>query len=285
MRKVAVVTDAVCGLPGAIVEQYGITVVPVTVRFGTKVYRDDQLTIDEFWVKVLDGPHHPSTSQPSPGDFETAFGPLVDQGLDIVCPVVTSKLSGTFNSARVAAQGFPGRVTVFDTQSWSLVQGYQVMSAAAAAQSGASVEEIIVLLESIRSRSHVFIGFETVEYIQRGGRIDDVMPVLERLVRTLKLRFVFEIAEGKLRFVGVSRSRLKLLQQIQAQVARYIPAEMLIVAHTRRENEAQDFARTLAKRLDFPLGQVMVGELGPALASHAGPGGIAAGIVRALPEQ
>ncbi len=123
MPKIAIVTDSACDLPEGLQNRHGIKVVPLVVRFGTEVYLDGQLTLGEFWNKARQGPPHPETSQPSAGMFEEAFAPLVEQGYHIICLVITSKHSGTFNSAYAASQSFPGQVTVFDTLSLSLAQG------------------------------------------------------------------------------------------------------------------------------------------------------------------
>ena len=280
MPKIAIVTDSGCDLPKALQEQHGIHVVPLVVRFGTEVYLDGPLTLDEFWNKVQRGPSHPETSQPSSGMFEEAFAPLVGQGYRVLCPVITSKHSGTFNSAYAASLSFPGQVAVFDTLSLSLGQGYQAIAAAQAAADGNSLEEIIALLESIRARTHLFIGLDTIEYLRRGGRADQIIPVLERVVRVLKIKPLLELADGQLKLLGAARSHEKSRQRIQEEVIRYGPAEMLIAAHTRCADEVSVFAQALAERLDFPFEQVMIAEAGPALSSHAGPGVMAAAIVQ-----
>ena len=280
MSKIAIVTDSGCDLPKTIQNQYGIKVVPLVVRFGTEVYLDGQLTVDEFWNKVQQGPSYPQTSQPPTGMFEEAFAPLVEQGYHVLCLVITSKHSGTFNSAYAASQSFPEQVTVFDTLSLSLGQGYQTIAAAQAAADGQSLEEILALLESIRARTHLFIVLNTIEYLRRGGRADQIIPVLERVVRVLNIKPVLEVVDGQLKLLGAARSHEKGMQRIQEEVARHGPAEMLIVAHTRLSNEVSDFASTLARRLDFPLAKVIITEAGPVLSSHAGPGVMAAAIVQ-----
>ena len=278
MPKIAVVTDSACDLPQTVLDQYGITLVPLVVRFGTDVYLDRQLTLDEFWQKAQSTP--PQTSQPSAGMFEQVFAPLVEQGHHVICLVITGRHSGTYNSAYIAAQKFPGQVTIFDTLSLSLAQGYQAITAARAAAEGRSVEEIIALLESVRARIHLFIGLDTIEYLRRGGRADKLMPVLQRVVRVMNIKVLLKLVDGQLELLGVARSRKKSMQRIQQEVMRYAPAEMLIVAHTRRGDEVTGFARALAEQLNFPFEQVLLGEAGPILSSHAGPGVMAAAIVQ-----
>ncbi len=133
MNPIAIVTDSACDLAPAVLAEHHVTAVPLVVRFGLEVFEDGQLTLDEFWAKVAQSPYPPQTSQPPTGAFEAAFSGLVGAGYHVICPVISSKISGTFNSAYAAAQRFAERVTIFATQTWSLAQGYQVLAAAKAA--------------------------------------------------------------------------------------------------------------------------------------------------------
>lgn len=282
MAKIAVVTDTGADLTPALCAQYGITVVPLVVRFGEEVYLDGQLSVEEFWNKVQKGPPYPQTSQPATGMFEQAFAELIRQGNHVLCLTITSKHSGTLNSAYAAAQNFPGQVTVFDTLSVSLAQAYQAMTAAKAAAEGKNLTEILTQLESIRARTHLFVALETIEYLRRGGRADQVIPVLERVVRVLNIKPILEVVDGQLKLLGAARSREKALERIQQEIASRAPAEMLIVAYTRQTDAAAvpTFARTLAERVHFSFEQLMITETGAVLSSHAGPGVIAAAIVQ-----
>nr|MBC7245847.1 DegV family protein [Chloroflexota bacterium] len=282
MPKIAIVTDSGADLPQELCARYGITVVPLVVRFGEEVYLDGQLSVDEFWKKAEKGPPYPQTSQPATGMFEQVFAELIGQGNHVLCLTITSKHSGTLNSAYAAAQNFPGQVTVFDTLSLSLAQAYQAITAAKAAAEGKSLEEILTQLENIRARTHLFIVLDTIEYLRRGGRADQIIPVLERVVRMLNIKPILEVIDGQLKLLGAARSREKGLERIQQEIASRAPAEMLIVVYTRQTNAAAapSFARTLAECIHFPLEQVMMTETGAVLSSHAGPGVIAAAIVQ-----
>jgi len=280
MPKIAIVTDTGADLTPAQQAQYGITVIPLVVRFGTETYRDNQLSLDEFWARVHQGPPFPGTSQPPTGLYEEAFRSLIAQGNHVLCLAITGKHSGTLNSAYAAAQSFPGQVTVFDTLSLSLGQAYQAIRAAEMAAQGDSLEEILPRLESIRARTHFCIALDTIEYLRRGGRADQVMPLLERVVRVLNIKPLLGVVEGQLKPLGAARSREKSWQHIIQELSKHLPAEAVIVAHTRLGAEAPGFARTLAKQLNFPLEQIPIAETGAILSSHAGPGVMAAAIVQ-----
>ena len=130
MADIAIVTDAGCDLTREQARSLGIVIVPLVVRFGDDVDDDGSLGTEGFWQRVEESPPYPETSQPSPAAFEAAFAPLVEAGRQVVCPLISERLSGTSNAARLAARRFGDRVHVFDTRSLSLAQAQQVLRAA-----------------------------------------------------------------------------------------------------------------------------------------------------------
>ena len=140
MQQVRVVTDSGADLSADVIAELGITVVPLIVRFGEEMYPDGQLTVEEFWLKIAEGGHHPGTSQPSVGVFEETFARLVQEGYSVLCLTITSRHSGTFSTASTAAQRFGNKVRVLDSLSLSLGQGYQVLAASQAAAQGFAVQ-------------------------------------------------------------------------------------------------------------------------------------------------
>ncbi len=278
MAKIAIVTDTGCDIPEPLRRQYGIQTVPLEVRFGTQAYLEGELTLEDFWAKVQAG-GRPGTSQPAVGRFEQAFAGWIQQGYDVLCMTITSKHSGTFNSAHTASLSFPGHVTVYDTESLSLAQTYQLIAAAKAAAEGLELPQVLQRVKSVRDRTHLYIGLDTVEFLKAGGRADAIMPILERAVRVLNIKPTLTLAEGQLKFLGVDRSHERSVRRILDEIAKHAPAEALFVLHTRLWDEAPKVARELSARLNFPLEQVMIGEAGPVLSCHAGPGVMAAAIV------
>jgi len=253
------------------VERFKIAVVPLIVRFGTEVYQDGELSVDEFWEKGA-GPHHPQTSQPSVGAFEEVFERLVAQGKQVLCLTITGKHSGTFNSARLAAQRFGEAVKVFDSLSLSLGLGIQTLTAAQAARAGRSMQEVLALLKDMRARMRVMLVFDTLENLRRGGRADGFIAVADRMTRALNIKPVINIVDGQLRLLGAARSFQRGLRRILSLVERLGPLEHLAVVHTRRQEIAEEMANWLAERTGFPRERIWVEETGAALASHAGTG-------------
>ncbi len=270
-QKVRVVADSSCDLPLELVERFKIVIIPLIVRFGAEVYVDGELSTDEFWEKAA-GPTPPHTSQPSIGAFQEQFARLVERGQQVICLTVTGKHSGTFNSARLAAQRFGETVKVFDSLSISLGTGIQALVAAQAAQAGHSLQEILAILEDLRAKMQLTLVLDTLENLQRGGRAAAFIAVVGRMAQALNIKPVINVVDGQLRLLGAARSLEAGLRRIRKRVERMAPLEYLAVVHTRCQLKAKEMADWLAERVNFPREQVMVRETGPVLATHAGPG-------------
>ncbi len=280
MSKIAIVTDTGMDMTPQQTAELGIHVVPLMVTFGTETFPSSDLSIEDYWARVKAG-GRPGTSQPPTGLYEQVYRQLVEAGQQVLCLAITSKHSGTFNSAWAAAQNFPGQVTVFDTLSLALAQAYQAITAARMAREGASMEAILQRLESIRARTHFVIALDTIESLRRGGRADQIIPVLERVVRVLSIKPLLEIRDGQLKLLGAARSREKSHRQIIDELAKHTPVEAAMVCHTRSADIAPAFAAALAARLGVPVESIPIAETGAILASHAGPGVMAAGVIQA----
>ncbi|HNR96729.1 MAG TPA: DegV family protein [Anaerolineae bacterium] len=280
MSKIAIVTDTGTDLTPQQTAELGIHVVPLMVTFGTKTFPSSDLSIEDYWARVKAG-GRPGTSQPPTGLYEQVYRQLVEAGQQVLCLAITSKHSGTFNSAWLAAQNFPGQVTVFDTLSLALAQAYQATTAARMAREGASMEAILQRLESIRARTHFVIALDTIESLRRGGRADQIIPVLERVVKVLSIKPLLEVRDGQLKLLAAARSREKSHRLIIDELAKHTPVEAAVVCHTRSADIAPAFAAALAARLGVPVESIPIAETGAILASHAGPGVMAAGVIQA----
>lgn len=268
---VRVVTDSACDLPPQLVEQFEIEVVPLNVHFGTDVYHDGELTVDEFWEKAA-GPYHPLTSQPSVGTFEEVFERLVARGKQVICVTITGKHSGTLNAARLAAQRFGKAVKVFDSLSLSLGQGLQALAAAQAGRAGRSMQDILALLDDLRARMRLVIVLDTLENLRRGGRANGFIAVASRMTRALNIKVTINLVEGQLRLLSAARSFEGGLKRVLSLVERMGPLEHLAVVHTRSQETAEKMANRLAERIGFLRERIWVRETGAVLSVHAGAG-------------
>jgi DegV family protein with EDD domain len=270
MTTVRIVTDSAADLDAETVERFQISVVPMTVHFGQKVYAHSELSNDDFWRKAADGPH-PGTSQPSVGLFEEAFSRLVDAGHEVLCVTITGRHSGTLSTALTVARRFGNKVKVVDSRSLSLGQGFQVLAAARAALEGAGLDQAARIAEQVWERSHLVILLDTIEHVRRGGRADSLIPLLHRVTKILSIKPILAVVDGQLGLHGLARSYERGLKQIRRDIAGLGSIECLAVMHTRCAEAARELARTLAQELGFPEEQIVVTETGPALAVHGGP--------------
>jgi DegV family protein with EDD domain len=273
-----VVTDSTCDLAPELLEELGVAVVSLVVRIGGEEFLETDLGCDAFWSKVGAARTlglFPQTSQPSLGAFESVFGRLVGEGHEVVCITVTSKHSGTFNTAQTAAQKFGDSVEVFDSWSCSLGLGFMVLAAARAAREGASLREVMALLEDLRERTEIFLVMDTIEFLSMGGRADAIIPILSRVMRFLKVKPIIRFIEGEIKLIGQARTFPAALKRVEQMMEELRPFEHLAVAHTRRPSDAQAWADHLGERMAFG-DAISVAEVGPTLSCHAGPRLVAA---------
>lgn len=270
---IQVVTDSSCDLPCRLLQRLKIAVVPLVVHFGTESYFDGELSPRAFWEKAAKGAA-PQTSRPSPGAFEKVFEGLVEQGRKVLCITLTGKHSGTTEMARLAAERFGGMVQVFDSYSLSLGVGLQAVAAAKAAEAGCSMEDILDLLEDLRSQIRTIVVLDTLENVRRGGRADGFIAIVDRMTRILNIKPIVGFEEGRLQLFAVARSFRRALERVVEMVEDVGPLAYLAVAHTRNREKAEEVADRLAERFDFPRGRILVRESGAVVASHAGLGAI-----------
>ena len=274
---IKVVTDSSCDLPPEVLEELGITVVPLVVRVGEEEFLETDLSVAEYWAKVDAARAQglfPQTSQPSIGAFESVFDTLVGEGNEVVCVTITSKHSGTFNSAWAAAQRFGQAVSVFDSWSTSLGLGFMAMAAARSAREGVGLSEVLALLSDMRDHTHILLVLDTIEFLRMGGRANAIIPILSRVMRFLKVKPILRFAEGELKLFGQARTSPSALAKVEQRMMEFQPFEHLAVAHARRPQDAHVVADRLRERMDVQ-GPIWIAEIGAALSSHAGPGVIA----------
>jgi DegV family protein with EDD domain len=277
---IQIITDSSCDLPAEVLAEYEIEVVPLVVNFGGEEYPDSELSPDEYWAKAAEG-QRARTSQPSLAVFEEAFERAIARGKQVVCTTVTSKHSGTFNAARLAAQRFGDAVQVFDSHAFSLGLGFQAVFAAQAARAGRSMQDILALLHDLRDRQRFLIVLDSLENLRRGGRADAFIGAADRMTRALNIKLIINAVEGQLRPLGAARSFKGAIRRAISTLERMGPMEHLAVAHTRSQEMAQQVAEQLSDKFSLPLEKVWLRETGAVLATHAGPGVIA---VVAIPQ-
>jgi DegV family protein with EDD domain len=266
---VRIVTDSSCDLPPAVVEEMGIEIVPLSIRFGDEEYVDRRdLTPEQFWAKLADSPVLPETAAPSAGAFEDAFRRLADEGADaIVCVMLSSELSATIQSAQVGSKAVQPDcpVEIVDSLTVSLALGNLALTGARMAREGAGAESIVRELEDLRGRSRLFGTLDTLEYLKKGGRVGGAQALVGSM---LSIKPVIACEEGRVEPLARVRTRSKALRWLVDKVKEEGTVEDLAVLH----GDAPDLPMLL-EMLEplYPADQVMVSQLGPVVGTHAGP--------------
>ena len=267
---IKIVTDSVADLPPQVVQELGITVVPLHVRFGTEVYRDGiDLTADEFFDRLMHDKTLPVTSVPSPGDYAETYDRLAEETDEILVITVTSKLSGTHEVAlqSVGLMKKNCRVEVIDSQWAVMAEGFIAMAAARAAQSGASFDEVLDIARRNISRVDMRAAFDTLEYLQRGGRIGKAQAFLGSL---LKINPIIRLKDGEVVPAAKERSRAKAIDYLYNFAMSYSHIEEIAIEYATSLDEVE----MLAERLDskFPKERIYRSRASPVIGTHTGPG-------------
>jgi DegV family protein with EDD domain len=270
--SVRIVTDSACDLPQAVVDQHAITIVPLTIRFGDDEYVDrEQLSVAEFWAKCAASDTLPETAAPAPGQFEQAYRSLAAAGADGVLVVsLSGALSATMQSAELAARSVSDEIAVrvVDSRSVSLGQGTIVLTCARRAAEGATLDELASLADGLANRTKVFGALDTLENLKKGGRIGNAKAML---ATALAIKPIIEVVDGKVEEGGKQRTRSKALRFLVDKVAQYGSSIEQLAVLQADCDDVDQFVAML--RPHYP-GEIVVGEIGPVVGTHAGKGTI-----------
>jgi DegV family protein with EDD domain len=271
INRVRIVTDSACDLPQSVADELGIEIVPLTIRIdGTEYVDRRDLTVAEFWAKCAASPTLPETAAPAPGQFETVYRQLAADGATSVVTIsLSGALSATMQSAELAARSVADLipVTVIDSRSVTLGEGAIAASCARLAADGATHDEVVAHAHDHASRTHVWGALDTLDNLKKGGRIGGAKALL---ASALAIKPIIEVREGKVEQGGKQRTRTKALAFLVEKVAAVEGLDSLFVLHADcRDVDA--FVAMLQPHVD---GEIVVGDIGPVVGSHAGRGTI-----------
>lgn len=276
-RPVHVVTDSTADIPPDLIGDRPLTVVPLIVEIAGRSYRDGiDLSRDQFLALLREG-HMPRTSQPSIGTFQEVYRDLIDRGYDIVSIHIAATLSGTYNSARAAAQAVaPERIRVIDTKTVSMSVGWIALEAADLAAAGKSLDEVAAHAERRTRDQRLYAVLETLEYLHRGGRIGRSALLLGS---ALQIKPIVEVRQGTVEPLERVRTMRRALDRLIALVTEQCPWDHVAVFHL----DAPAAAETVAARLREvqPGVDLITGQIGTVVGAYGGPGLVGvAGLVR-----
>lgn len=281
MTKYAVITDTDASISLAQAEKLSIRQVPIIVQFGEESFRavydiDDRQTFS----RIDSAGKLPTTSAPSPGQFVQEFKSAFDQGAEgILCFTVSSEVSATYAAAVTASKDFPGKdITVVDTRSLSMGQGFQVLYAAEALQKGASRDEALAIAKSVEERTHFFAALSTLKYLAMSGRVGHLTAGIANL---LNVKPILTIQNGKLELIERVRTKNKAWARLIELAGEKITGhsiERMAIAHVAAAESAAEFESSLRKSFVCPP-EISRCELTPGLSVHSGAGLVGVGIV------
>ncbi len=266
---VRIVTDRTCDIPPELEKELNIINIPVYLVFGKTSFRDGvDITTDQFYQKLLHESVYPTTSQPTPKDFADVFNKLSQEADGILAIHISKKLSGTINSAEQAVKMVTTKapIEIIDSFSVSMGLGLQVIAAARMAKQGKNLAEISAAVKNMVPNTKVFILFDTLEYLAKGGRIGKAKSLMGAI---LNVKPMISVKDGELVPSGQVRSRAKGKETLLEFANSLKGVEDLAVIHSTTPDEAREMANSITS---FPKERIHVQRIGPVLATHAGPG-------------
>ena len=272
-----IVTDSSAGLSRDLLEAYDIQVIPLKVHFGETTYREgEDLDNAQFYQLLSQAEQLPTTSQPSAGEFHEVYSRLTANGDSVISIHISSKLSGTCQSAMIAKAMLPeADITVVDTLSASMGHGMIVLAAAEAVQKGKSRDEVIALAERVINGIQILFVVDTLEYLQKGGRIGGAAALVGTL---LNIKPLLEIRDGRVEPLEKVRSKKKAVRRALEVLAERFDGQgplRLVVLHAQCPGEAEQLAQKMREL--FTCASLDVAEISPVIGTHAGPGTLGLG--------
>ncbi len=270
MPGVRIVTDSASDLTTELASAHDIAVVPLTIRFGEEELVDQRdLTPAEFWARCRRSPVLPETAAPSPGAFQEVFAASANAGYEgVLCLTLSSKLSATYQSARTAAESAAGQipVRVLDTRSVTMGQGLLALGAAESAAAGTGLDALASQTEQRSTRIRVLGALDTLEHLQKGGRIGGASALLGSL---LSIKPVIQVLDGVVAEESKQRTRSRSIDYLVGRVRDAAPLERLAVCSGAAGDLDDVVAKLGTVETAHPLAVV---DLGAVVGTHAGPG-------------
>ncbi len=274
MAKIAIITDTDASLPAELAASNAIVQVPILVNFGEDTYTTGVDINDQKLFEKIDRLGRlPTTSAPAPSAFSKAFQEAFSAGADeIVCICVSSKVSATYNAAVTAAVDFPDhRISVVDSLSISMGQGFMALAAAKAAREGASHDEVVAAAMALPSRLHLYATLSTLKYLAMSGRVGKLAAGMANM---LNIRPILTMKEGKLDMLEKVRTKkvamARLLELVQEAIGGK-PVEQVAFIHVNNLEDALHLREQLGKMVDLPA-QYVTAEFTAGLSVHTGSG-------------
>lgn len=276
-HTIALITDSTCDLPPALREQYAINVVPLSVIWGDEQLREGvDIQPDEFYARLVADPTYPTTSQPTPQDFVHVYQQAQQDGAqEIVVITISSAMSGTYESARLASTMIDMPIHLVDSRSNSMSLGWQVLAAARAREAGGDVAAMIAAADAARTSMVYIITLDTLEYLRKGGRIGGASAFIGTLLN-FKPQILVNHETGMVEAGRRTRTRQKAIQALYDDFFAQLDTRKkmrIAVLHNATLPDAEALASRV--QVEFTPAELIISIVSPVLGVHTGPRAIA----------
>lgn len=274
MSKIAFVTDSTAYIPREVREKYPITVVPQVVIWENETFEDDvTITSEQFYTRLKTAKVMPSTSQVSIVNMHKTFNNLIEQGYEVLGVFLSSKLSGTLQSATLGREELASgkeKIHILDSETTAMAMGFQILTAARAAVDGASMADCKALVEKARAHTGLYLTVDTLEFLHRGGRIGGAQRFLGT---ALNLKPILTVEGGRVEALERVRTRGKALDRVVELIAEKCAGKSPVHIATLHANAESD-AKILVDKISPLVNPVetVFAAVSPTVGANTGPG-------------
>ena len=275
---VKIITDSTSDIPESIISDLDIEVVPLNIHIGQDNFKHGvDIGTDEFYTKLLTGSELPKTSQPSPGEFLDVYNKFLDQSDAIVSIHVTSKLSGTYNSAIQARSELNTnkKIEIIDSATVSMALGLIVIRAATIAKDGGSLEEVLKEIDDCCNNTEVLVVLDTLDYLEKGGRIGKASALIGSI---LSLKPILTVEDGIVGTFGKARTFTKAMNTLEEAIKGFTPVSDVSVFYSTDKSIADDMADRMSGIVEPD--KLVISRIGPTVGTYAGPKAIAVAVIK-----
>jgi DegV family protein with EDD domain len=269
---IKIVSDNCCDLPEDILQKYNIELAGLPVRFGEKQYQYGEISNDEFYKLMETSPVLPNTSQPSVDDFINVYSRALEDGSEVIALHMSSSLSGTFQGAQVAGSMINNpRLHIVDSLKASVGLGLMVLQAARMAEQRESVPAILSRIDDMKKRMQCVFTVANLEYLIKGGRLSRTKGLVADIIDVKPILYVDEV--GSVKPYDKARGHkgaMKKLLDIMEKTGKNLDTQTVGVCYSVFMEDAEYLKEGIIKR--WGNKEVIIGEIGPVIGSHVGPG-------------
>ncbi len=275
---IKIIVDSTSDIPADLIEKHGIGVVPLTVNFEDKCYLDKiEITSQEFFNKLAESEKLPTTSQASPGAFVEVFEKALEEGHEILGIFISTKFSGTCESARMAKDMVGSdKIHIIDSQTACLGACLLILEAVKLVNKGLDIKEIVKKIEEIKPKVSIYAGVDTLKYLEKGGRLSKGAATVGTL---LNIKPILRVKNSSIESIDKVRGKNKVLKWLEDFIDSNVNIENRTVAiyHSVNEELAISLKNTLEEKYNEK--EIFIGEIGSVIGTHVGPNAIAIGYI------